>query len=236
MTWTIGRIEMGRGSGGVVFSVDVSASAVIGDVKSSLSAYLAQSQLPDVALVSHSDYPGFVINTLTGVTRVYGSAIDGDYAFRIDSPFARPVDVIPFVTNLVMLFGGDPPESYTRIAWEMTQQDTLQLLGGSVSDLVMFVDNVPHGWAVSGGVVVPEPGFFDPGRIGDVGGLIPQTNPIFLDASIATLREAGGRLVIVDGWAVPPSPLTAFWAPRADAYLAWNGITSTLISFLNANL
>lgn len=225
-----GSIEMGGRGSGVVFSVDTSGSFDVPAIVSVLNAYLAQSNLNNVALVSHSDYAVRVLDRTTGLPVILGLAATGDYGFRIDSGFTSPAGVAAATAVLSERYGGDYAESYTRIIYEMSRSDTQALLGGVPSSLVMFVDNYPHEFSSDNDVL-------DPGRAGDVGGnaTVGYGSAVLHASSVSALHGAGCDLVIINA-DFYDSGIHNFWMSNSagtDHYLRWDFSPVSLIAFLN---
>lgn len=230
----VGSIEMSIPDG-VVFSMDLSGSMNLNAARNGLISYLNQSDLSSVALVSHSDYPGKVLDLTTGaqVTLGFFNISPPDHAFKIELPFVPVGDAVSYLPSLVSLNGGNDTEPYTRIVWEMSNAPTLNALGGTPTALVMFVDSNPHGYGLED--------ILDPGEIGDSAQntVIPYTSPIYFDPSAQELQNLNCDLIVVRVGDTFGGG--SFWTSRVGdevtSTLDWSSLNvSTLIAYLNSVL
>lgn len=122
------------------------------------------------------------------------------------------------MSGLQLRNGGDGPQSYGRVYWELGQPDTMAQLGfrsDALKLIVDFGDNIPHDPDLNEGVedplVPPFPSPFDrgydPGRNGviDCGG----DDIDFQDDAIPALTSAGVHLVHIDSSGNPD--LAGYW-------------------------
>jgi len=116
---------------GVISEVTRSASRIVADVR----ALVLDSAF---ALATLADYPagGGLLSLLTG----YGGP--GDYPWRVDQDFTQDETRIQAVLdNIVLLDGGDTPESYLRALYETQFMSWRE---GSRRIVILFGDSSPH--------------------------------------------------------------------------------------------
>jgi subtilisin family serine protease len=198
----------------LVFAMDLTGSmgGVLNTVKSETSDVLAnlRDRAPATdfrfGVVSFEDYPGRYDSRGCGSTyaATYGSA--QDEPFRIDESLAASSEDIDAAVNAMSLGdGGDLPESYGRVLWELGQSDTADELGwrdDALKLVVMFGDDVPHdtdlhrGFPAENVPTIPRDTGVDPGRSGNVdcGG----DDIDFYDDALATMQSEEIRLLFVN--------------------------------------
>jgi subtilisin family serine protease len=232
----------------LVFSLDLTGStgSEIDRVKSEVAAIITNlrttvSPSTDFrfAIVSYEDYAGYYDSRSCGssYTHTYGAAgtkPGGDAPFRIDQALTSDAaTVVSRINGLVLGYGGDGPQSYGRVFWEMGQPDTAAALGfrsDALKLLVNFGDNVPHDVDLNKDVASPpftspwDTGI-DPGRNNyvDCGG----DDIDFQDEALAALSGSGIRLIHIDSSGDPSlAPYWQFWTSvtgGAFAAINWDG-------------
>jgi hypothetical protein len=97
------------------------------------------------------DYPASYSSC--GYSSTYGSAPDGDYAYSLDqSVTPNTLDVENAINGLVLGYGADGPQDYTRIFYESYADPNVSWRPGAKRILVNFGDNVPHDCNLNEGV------------------------------------------------------------------------------------
>lgn len=169
----------------LVFSLDLtgSMSQEIDQIKLQINEIMAglRDAAPDTdfqfGVVSYEDYNGTFDSSICPDS-TYNSFYGGgsDEPFRIDLALTGDdPTVAQTINNLTLGGGGDGPQSYGRVFWEVSQADTMGQLGfrpEALKLLVDFGDNVPHDADLNEGIEPPlEPPFpspfdtgYDPGR------------------------------------------------------------------------
>lgn len=93
-------------------------------------------------VMSYMDYPG-CFNSY-GYSACYGSA-GVDYPYRLDmSPTGDRMAVSGAINSLVLGYGNDGPESYTRPLYESYSDPALMWRDGARRIVINFGDNIPH--------------------------------------------------------------------------------------------
>lgn len=168
-------------------------------------------------VVSHEDYHGYFDSTPCGSSyaATYGGA--GDQPFRIDRVLTYDTDAVKStIAGLTLRWGGDGPESYGRVFWEVSQADTGEILGwrtDALKLLVAFGDNVPHDTDLNEGVADPPYSTFDtgidPGRSGIIhcGG----DDIDFQDDALAAMVASDIRLLYVHSGSTILAPYWQYW-------------------------
>ncbi len=212
----------------LLFSLDLTGSmgGEIDQIKVQIDEIMAglRNAAPDTdfrfGVVSYEDYAGFFNSSScpdSTYASTYGSS--GDEPFRVSQPLTADDAAVSTVINALQLgSGGDGPQSYGRVFWEVGQADTMAQLGvrGDALKLVVnFGDNVPHDPDLNAGIEPPlEPSFpspfdtgYDPGRNGaiDCGG----DDIDFQDDAVAALTSADIHLLHVDSSGDPD--LEVYW-------------------------
>ncbi|HWG90837.1 MAG TPA: choice-of-anchor P family protein [Candidatus Thermoplasmatota archaeon] len=125
-------LDLTGSMGGVLHTVQTEATAMMDDLA---------AEYPDIrfAAASHMDYPEYY--AYPGYAAAYGGA--GDYPWRLDRDLTTDKASVQAAVNGMMLgWGADGPESYTRALYEATE--SVSWGAGRQKVLVMFADNVPH--------------------------------------------------------------------------------------------
>lgn len=225
----------------LVFALDLTGSmgAEINRVKDEVGAIITNlrtivSPSTDFrfGVVSYEDYAGFFDSRTCGSSYaatygVLGTKPGGDAAFRIDQPLTPDSDEVrQAVASLVLGFGGDGPQSYGRVFWELGQDDTGAALGWRTNALklvVNFGDNVPHDTNLNEGLDSPPfPAFdtgVDPGRNDtiDCGG----DDIDFQNDALPALTSKGIHLLQIDSSGFSAfAPYWSLWASRTGGAFA----------------
>ena len=117
------------------------------------------------ALVTYKDYPASY--SACGYSAQYGSV--GDQAFRVEAPIGTPdPEILDQIDLLSAGGGGDGPEAYTRLLWEVLQTDSgIGFRPGAARVILNVCDDVPHDCApdqfLQGSCALASTGI-DPGR------------------------------------------------------------------------
>ncbi|HLF13754.1 MAG TPA: hypothetical protein VI932_02550 [Bacteroidota bacterium] len=129
--------------------------------------------IPDskFGLISHMDYPGDF--TGCGYTATYGDASSGDYAYSLDEALTTSTtDVATAINGLVLGYGVDGPEDYSRAFYESYNDAGIVWRSGAKKIVLAFLDAVPHDCAYDSILGVGPPFATsgpDPGRDAVVG-------------------------------------------------------------------
>ena len=203
----------------LVFSLDLTGSmgGEVNQIKLQIDEVMAglRDAAPETdfqfAVVSYEDYAGTFNSSGCGdstYSATYGFASAGDVPFRLNQALSsNDATTSATIGGLQLRNGGDGPQSYGRVYWELGQPDTMSQLGfrsDALKLLVDFGDNIPHDADLNEGIedplVPPFPSPFDrgydPGRNGVIncGG----DDIDFQDDAIAALTSAGVHLVHID--------------------------------------
>jgi len=103
------------------------------------------SSIPDVRFgaASQADYPAYY--SYCGYSSTYGSS--SDYPYRLDLPLTYDTATVHSVLSVISstLSGGDLPESYARLLWEMLNDTAIGWRSECSRFVIYWLDNVPHG-------------------------------------------------------------------------------------------
>lgn len=134
--------------GDVVFALDLTGSmdpeiaaakAQASGIMTALTAVITDVQF---GVVSFMDYPARY--TSCGYTATYGYAPQ-DYAYQMDQAVTADTGAVQTALNgLTAASGGDGPQDYTRIIYEMYTDATIGWRTGSIKFLIMFGDAPTH--------------------------------------------------------------------------------------------
>jgi hypothetical protein len=170
-------------------------------------------------LVTYEDYAGTFDSRSCGssYSDIYGNSTSkpgGDMPFRLDQNLTADANIVKAaVAGLLLGIGGDGPESYGRVYWELGQNDTGSTMGwrpDSLRLVVSFGDSIPHDPDLNQNVASPPFSSLDtgvdPGRNStiDCGG----DDIDFQDDALAALVSAEIRLLHVHSG---PSSVNAYW-------------------------
>jgi hypothetical protein len=162
--------------------------------------------IPDTqfGVISHMDYNGTFGGCGYGPTS-YGEG--GDYPYSLDQPLTADIDAVAAAINgLVLGFGDDGPEDYTRPLYELYADAGVGLRMGSKRIALLWQDNVPHDCDYTldcGGSGSTGP---DPGRDATVGTMDDLELAVVLDGlndhNITLIGlHSGGSLALWDCYA-----------------------------------
>ena len=242
----------------LVFAVDTSGSMgaeldrlkdEIVDVADGLAAASPGTDF-EYALISFEDYVGVFDSSRCGPGNAprnawseYGPARygnPGDSPFRVELSLNSSRSVLDSrVNGLDLGFGGDVPESYARVLWELGQDDTRGRLGfraDAATVVIMMGDAVPHSANLNQarGPIGEEvdPPFFD--RIQADTGLDPGRNGVidcsftagedpdiyFQGAAIDALEDNEIRLLYLDSSGGLNAEFWQYWAAQVGGAAA----------------
>ena len=171
--------------GDVVFAFDLTGSmgddtAVVKAQAVSLMTTIA-GLITDVqfGVMSFMDYPHTY--TSFGYSATYGDASFGDYAYRLDQPMtSNTATVSTKINGLVLGYGADGPQDYTRIMFESYSDSGVGWRPGAKKIIVMLGDAVPHDNDINAGV---------PGKVGTYStGGDPGRDEVILNADDLDLQ------------------------------------------------
>lgn len=92
-------------------------------------------------LISHMDYNSYYSSC--GYSDSYGGS--GDYPYMLDNSLTENIyDVQTGLTSLLLGYGSDGPESYTRALWELANDSNIGWRSGSKRVAIAWLDNIPH--------------------------------------------------------------------------------------------
>ena len=181
--------------GGELNNVKVNAANIISSVQASISD-------SKFGLISHMDYNGFFSGC--GYTASYGSG--SDYPYQLDQAITgTATDVVNAINALVLGFGNDGPEDYTRVFFESYTDASIGFRPGTKKIVLAFLDNIPHDCAynaILGGTNTTGP---DPGRDGIAGNADDLEILVVLNGMLANnvtlIPIASGNLSLWDAYA-----------------------------------
>ncbi len=141
----------------IMFAVDLtdSMSGEIATIKTESQAIIeaVNASVGDAqfGLISFMDYDGTHSTTEAGsvpstYTAKYGDfAVDGDYPYNLDQALTdNEATIDAKIQAMVLGYGGDGPQDYTRIIHESYSDGGIGWRGDATSFLILFGDNVPH--------------------------------------------------------------------------------------------
>lgn len=133
----------------VVFAFDLTGSmgAELSSAKSNATAIMnnLDTKIADAryGVISHADYPHAYDSY--GYEAMYGQASAGDFAYRRDLALTTVrADVNTAIDGLSLVYGGDGPESYSRLLYESYADAGIGWRTGARRILIHIGDNVPH--------------------------------------------------------------------------------------------
>lgn len=139
----------------ILFCFDLTGSMGEELLQAKLNALAIMERLraviPDshFGLVSHMDYPGRMGGC--GYEESYGSAVNGDYSFRLDQPFTGDLLKVADAIDALRLGGGrDFPENYARVFHEASRNPQVNWRPGAKRVMVAWLDAIPHDCRVDG--------------------------------------------------------------------------------------
>ncbi|MBU0984011.1 MAG: VWA domain-containing protein, partial [candidate division Zixibacteria bacterium] len=143
--------------GDIMFSFDLTGSmggaintakAEAINIMNALDALIADSRF---GVISYMDYPASY--SYCGYGATYGYSSYGDYAYSLDIPASMDRTAVAATINgLVLGYGGDGPQDYTRPFYESYADAAIGYRPGAKKILLNFGDNVPHDCDINEGV------------------------------------------------------------------------------------
>jgi hypothetical protein len=203
--------DVAPASADIIFCIDLTGSmgGELDNVRNnSINIMNAVSALiPDTrfGVISHMDYTGE--HGGCGYTDVYGSAIDGDYPYSLDQVLTDDTAAVAAALNaLVLGYGEDGPEDYTRPLYETYADPLVDWRPTAQKIVLQWGDNVPHDCAYDaciGGATTSGP---DPGRDeidgnGDDLEILTVLNDMAMEEIILLALHSGGDLALWDCYA-----------------------------------
>ena len=97
-----------------------------------------KSSIPDIrfGVASHADYPSYY--SYCEYSDTYGSSSWGDFPYNLDRPLTYDTALVRSTINsLYIRYGGDGPEDYARVLWEILNDPAI---GWRLS----CAKNIPH--------------------------------------------------------------------------------------------
>ncbi|MFN3802082.1 hypothetical protein [Belliella pelovolcani] len=163
-----GKINGAPSSGDVMFILDLTGSmgGVLNTAKANSINIMnsLRSLIPDTnfGAISHMDYNGVFGGCGYGPTN-YGSGID--YPYRLDANLSSDLSsTANGINSMVLGFGNDGPENFTRPLWELYNDESLNWRAGSKKIAIFWLDNLPHDCnvysllGINGFTTGPDPG------------------------------------------------------------------------------
>lgn len=133
--------------GDIMFAIDLTGSmgGELSNVKANSVDIMdaIRGLIPDTyfGVVSHMDYNGFFSGCEYSAT--YGSG--SDYPYRLDRALTSATsDVASSINALVLGFGNDGPENYTRIMYESYSDGAIGWRTGAKKIMLAWLDAIPH--------------------------------------------------------------------------------------------
>jgi hypothetical protein len=122
--------------GGELSYAKTNANAIMDSLKSSI---------PDIrfGVASHADYPSYY--SYCGYSATYGSSGSGDFPYNLDRPLTYDTALVRSTINsLYIRYGGDGPEDYARVLWEMLNDPAIGWRSSCARFVIFWLDNIPH--------------------------------------------------------------------------------------------
>jgi hypothetical protein len=104
-----------------------------------------KSSIPDIrfGVASHSDYPSYY--SYCGYSATYGRSGWGDFPNNLDRPLTYDTALVRTTINsLYIRGGGDGPEDYARVLWEMLNDPAIGWRSSCARFVIFWLDNIPH--------------------------------------------------------------------------------------------
>lgn len=185
------------------------------DVMNNLSATGVDVQF---AVASYMDYPhcyGPSYGSYNfGYNACYGASSSGDYAYKLNQPMTGDKTAVSAAINgLVLGYGGDGPQDYTRVLHESYADTSVGWRPGAKKIIINFADDIPHDNNLNEGV---------PGKIGTyVTGGDPGRDEVMgnaddLDLQTVLSQMAANNVILLE--AQQGSYYNAYWD-------YWTGLT-----------
>jgi len=128
-----------------VFDLTGSMGVELSDAQANANAIMdsLKSSIADIrfGVASHSDYPAFY--DYCGYSATYGSS--GDFAYALDRPLTYDTSLVrASINSLYIRYGGDGPEDYARVLWEMLNDPSIGWRTSCARFVLFWLDNIPH--------------------------------------------------------------------------------------------
>jgi hypothetical protein len=189
--------------GDVLFSFDLTGS--MGGELSTLKTEAVNimnavaAEITDVqfGLVSYMDYDGTFTTDAGGACDYYSQQYgdfenDGDVPYRLDQAItSSSTDVANEIGALVLGWGADGPESYSRVFYESYSDANIMWRDGAKRIMVNFADNIPHDCDVDALIGGTYDTGKDPGRDETIG----TSDDLSIGTVLDEMDDAGITLV-----------------------------------------
>jgi hypothetical protein len=206
----------------VVFAIDLTGSMgdEIAQVKANATSIMNSlaAQIADVqfGVITFMDYDGYYTTEASGSTPLwynatYGSVLYGDYPYKLDLDITSDTTTVATTINsLVLGYGGDGPQDYTRIIHEAHNDGNLHWREGAERILILFGDNVPHDTNFdNNNDGTPDNTGGDPGRDTNLG----TADDLDFETEVANAAAAGVHVMgVYSGLTIQKYP----WTYMAD--------------------
>lgn len=203
--------DVAPAKGDIIICIDLTGSMVgeLNNVKNnSINIMNAiQALIPDTqfAVISHMDYIGE--HAGCGYSATYGTAADGDYPYSLDQGLTDDTAAVAAaLSGLVLGYGNDSPENYTRVLYESYADPAVGWRPGAKRIILQWGDNRPHDCAVDaclGGSTTsgPDPGRDEIDNNGDDLEILPVLNDLALEDITLLPLHSGSYLDLWDCYA-----------------------------------
>lgn len=206
----------------IVFAIDLTGSMgdEIAEVKANANSIMNElaTQIADVqfGVITFMDYTDYYSTTEAGsspetYSATYGDVFYGDYPYNLDLDITSDTTAVATTINgLVLGYGGDGPQDYTRVIHEAYNDPNLNWRDGSERILILFGDNVPHDTNFDiNDDGTPDNRGADPGR----DGLLGTADDLDFETEVASAASAGVHIMgVYSGYASEKYP----WTYMAD--------------------
>lgn len=208
----------------VVFAFDLTGSmtGVINTAKAQAGAIMTALDALgvdiDYGVMSYMDYP-YTYDSY-GYYNTYGDAGSGDYPYRLDQAVTSDnTAVTTAINSLIMGYGADGPESYTRVLYESYADPAVGWRAGAKRIIINFGDNIPHDDNVNEGIpadVIDWWAWTDPWSTGGDPGrdnAMYTSDDLDLQAVLGEMAAAGVTLIACQSYA----SYLPYWEVWAEA-------------------
>jgi len=188
----------------VLFILDLSSSLIdeLAECKSEATNMMNQinSSYADskFGVASFMDYPGTF--TYPGYSKEYGDALSGDYAWNLDQDLTTNTGIVATtINNLVMGYGGDVPQDYTRVLYES------QFVGWRANAIKVVV--------LMGDAATHDEDFYDPFTFGGDPGrdaTAGTADDLDFQTVIGELASADIHIITINSFTGVPDPFAVF--------------------------
>lgn len=184
----------------VIFAFDLtgSMSGIIDTAKTNAGNIMNQlDAIPgvdiDYGVMSYMDYPNSYSSY--GYSAQYGDALSGDYAYKLNHAITSDNTAVSTAINaLVIGWGADGPQDYTRIMYESYADPKVAWRSGAKKIIINFGDNVPHDDDLNAGVVPAVPPWSTGGDPG-TDEIILNADDLDLQTVLAAMSSNGVTLI-----------------------------------------